>query len=320
MMNPPTALLAVALLSLGPACGAAQKQAGSDGSPSTRDDGALARAGIERSAIRCNTDRVWSHGIGAEAAATAGQAIDTLRAAGVTLDPAQLEAARKPLRKAMMWRLIRALIVAGDNNNLGVIPLRGVKRADGQPVILFRSGLTPQPAASGSCFGSLVGAGGVRHVLNLYAGPMVTGDLEDAEQRAVKAAGGRYFLARQAAEPLRSWRDRLRHGTSPADRKAAMTAVARIINENILRPGGALPKGNVHVHCGGGMHRTGMIVGVLDRCINGAKEATLTRDYRRHVAWQSEARPGGFEADNLRFIQSFDCSLLKLPKASGLAQ
>ncbi len=298
--------LGCALLALG--CGAA---------PATPDatTQALQNVGIERASLQCNGQRVWSSGLGAEASAATEQAISRLRAAGVTMTDEQLEAARKPLRKAMMWRLIRSLIVAGDHNNLGVVQLRGLVTDQGRPVTLFRSGLTPSPQSAGSCFASLIGAGGVRHVLNLYAGPMVTGDLEAGEQAALKAAGGRYFLARSAPARLRVWRDQLRHAKTPADRKAAMLAVAEIINSEILRPGGGLPKGNIHVHCGGGMHRTGMVVGVVDRCLNGTPTASLAAAYKRHVAWQSDARPGGFEADNLRFIESFDCSLLKLPKA-----
>ena len=35
---------------------------------------------------------------------------------------------------------------------------------------------------------------------------------------------------------------------------------AQIINELILSPEGAPLQGNIHLHCGGGMHRSGMIM------------------------------------------------------------
>ena len=41
----------------------------------------------------------------------------------------------------------------------------------------------------------------------------------------------------------------------PAKRDESFRAMARLIREQILMPGGAPPKGNIHLHCGGGMHR-----------------------------------------------------------------
>ena len=65
-------------------------------------------------------------------------------------------------------------------------------------------------------------------------------------------------------------------------------------------------------HSSGGMHRSGMLFGVLRRCVNGDSMAQIEREYRRHVAYSSEQQPGGFESLNLRFIREFDCRLLKL--------
>ena len=59
------------------------------------------------------------------------------------------------------------------------------------------------------------------------------------------------------------------------------------------------------------MHRTGMVVGVIDKCVNGTSLQTLEDDYKRHVAWRSSADTGGYEAENVAFIKEFDCSLLK---------
>lgn len=274
---------------------------------------ALAGQAIDRGALRCNDHRVWSTALGHEAQVVADEAVASLRRAGIPLPDEALQPALKPLRSAMMWGLVRSLIIAGNHNNLSVIALPGLRTAAGRPVLLFRSGLTPRPERPDSCFASLVGAGGVRHVVNLYAGPMVTADLEAGERKTLEARGGRYFLAREAPAKMARWRDDLRQSEGAAGRKAAMAAVAQLINEQILRPGGAAPLGNVHVHCGGGMHRTGMVVGVVDRCLNGTPMAEVARDYKRHVGWISAARPGGFEPDNLRFIASFDCGLLLRP-------
>ena len=92
--------------------------------------------------------------------------------------------------------------------------------------------------------------------------------------------------------------------------KQAQTAVATLINTQILRPNQSLPKGNVHVHCGGGMHRTGMVLGILDRCLNGASPERVEATLKKHTAFKSDEHPGGYERGNLAFILGFDCGLL----------
>ncbi len=93
-------------------------------------------------------------------------------------------------------------------------------------------------------------------------------------------------------------------------RQQAMQSVARLIREQILAPKGGPLKGNVHIHCGGGMHRSGMIAGVVERCVNGEPEAVVAAHYRYHVGYHDAEHPGGLEEGNLRFIRDFDCKLL----------
>jgi protein tyrosine/serine phosphatase len=69
----------------------------------------------------------------------------------------------------------------------------------------------------------------------------------------------------------------------------------------------------VLVHCGGGMHRTGMVVGVIQRCINGVGPELIERQYKLHTAYRSADETGGFEKENVEFVQRFDCSLLSKP-------
>ncbi len=264
-------------------------------------------------AIRCNDRQTWHKALGAESKAGVGQIFDTFAAQGVKLDEGQRKRLARPLRSVVMWRLVRNLLIAGNYNNLGSVRLRGLRTDKGRQVVLYRSGFTPNPAQPGSCFDSLVQSAGVRHVVNLYAGPMATEDLEAAERQVIKSVKGRYFSAREADESTRHWREHLRDAKDDATRRDAMKALARIINENILRPGGAAPEGNVQVHCGGGMHRTGMLVGILERCLNQTDMAVIERDYKRHVGWRSAEQPGGFESENIGLISSFDCTLLKLP-------
>ena len=142
---------------------------------------------------------------------------------------------------------------------------------------------------------------------------MPTSDLEEAERQAVNEVKGTYFLARTGAPAVSEWREHLREHGESATEEVSRT-VAQIINELILSPEGAPLQGNIHLHCGGGMHRTGMIMGIMDRCINGTAYPIIEADYKRHVAWRSDERTGGFEQANLDFITSFDCGLIKTPQ------
>ena len=295
------------------ACGAA--------SPEATTTVEVARAdSTERSAPQvsplvtaaCRDATAWHPALKAEAQDSADDALALVEArSGPVAEPART-ALRKELRNQQMWRIVRNLLLGGQLHNYGTFALPTVRKADGQPLRVFRTGFTPTPGDPGSCVRALLDAGGVRHIVNLYAGPMVTQDLESAERAAVERAGGTYDTARDAAD-AQHWREDLHE---QGDMAAAQQAVAGLIRRSILRPGGAAPRGNVHVNCGGGMHRTGMVVGVLQRCLGQASAADVEAAYKHHVAWRTAAEPGGFEPENLQFIMSFDCKLLTSPDAA----
>jgi hypothetical protein len=225
------------------------------------------------------------------------------------------ETQRKKIEKILFWRMVRAVILEGENHNAGVVALRGLTFRDGdgseRPVLLFRSGFTPSPDSAGSCFSSLL-AGGVRHVVNLFDGDIPVADLVADERRAAERAGATYSVADDSAGGYGPWRETLRkHYDDPEQRRVASLAVARLIRERILLPDGKPPRGHVHVHCGGGMHRTGMIVGVVERCVNREPMEVVEAHYKRHVGWKSASHPGGLEEGNLRFLRELDCALLE---------
>lgn len=308
----PLLLFVAACATAPPSTGGGGALGGPDGLPAA-DRAALRAAGIDPTAIRCNGHRTWSYAVRDDARVHADEILGVLDRNGVVVQPERRDAIREQIRDFVAWRLIRALLVDGDHNNLGVVPVRGLKTADGRPVVLFRTGLTPTPDAPGSCVRSLVEAGGVRHALNLYNGSIPTRDLDEGEQRVLESVGGTYLLAETTDPGAASWRSAIRDDDSEATRRLAMQTVARVVNEQILRPGGQLPRGNVHVHCGGGMHRTGMLVGIIERCIDGLGAEEIAAHYKHHTAWESPEAPGGFEQDNLDFVMTFDCSLLDKP-------
>jgi len=262
--------------------------------------------------IRCNDRQGWGSYLGQDSQAMIKEILQAVESTGAALDDDQRAALTSDLKHITKWRLVRFMLLESQNHNFGTLQVPAVMTADGKPLRIYRTGFTSRPERAGSCFDSLLTAGGTRHVVNLYSGVMPTQDLELKEQFAAESAGGSYFTLRGLPKSEQSWRHDLKlHGDDPVVFKRAQGQIAKVINEQILKPDGKPPRGNVHVHCGGGMHRTGMVVGILERCFNGASADKIDRDYRHHTAYIDKERPGGFEQGNLDFIQAFDCSLLK---------
>jgi hypothetical protein len=231
----------------------------------------------------------------------------------VVLDVEKTKELNDKIKTAILWRTVRTVLLGGGFHNAGVVAVNGATTPSGKPLLLFRTGITPYPGLPGSCVRSLLDAGDVRHIVNLYGGEMPTADLDADEEKAVESAGGTYFQAREDDPEIASWREAMRDHGNEESRRKAMIAVARLVNDHILRPGGEPPKGNVQVHCGGGMHRTGMVFGVIERCVNGTPEDVVLSRYRFHTGWKSPEDPGGGEQENIDFILGFDCSLLNRP-------
>ncbi len=265
-------------------------------------------AQLSRAGITCNNHSIWIPGLRDQAKDAAREIVEHARASGIEVTAAQEEELFDEARDVVMWRMVRTQLIGANYNNLGVVPLTGIRSADGKPVVLYRTGLTPDPLAEDSCVRSLIESGGVRHIVNLYHGEIPSQDLIAAEAKAITTAGGTYFDVGIAGPQYSEWRDRLRK--TPEAKGEVEPIVAELINDQILRPSGKLPQGNLHVHCGGGMHRTGMVVGILQRCLNGVSPQDLVDEYRRHVAWTSDDQPGGYEQGNIDFILDFDCDLL----------
>ena len=212
--------------------------------------------------------------------------------------------------------LVRLYFEQARPDNLGGMRLKGLTYEPSpggarRPLLVFRSGLTLQAGGGpSSCFRSLIKAAHVRHVVNLYAGSFPFHDLIDAEKAQAKVLGADYFDLRDHSD-LR-WRSLVEEEhTYLEGKQEAQRRLARLIRERILRPGGGPPRGNIYFHCAGGMHRSGMLFGVLRRCLNLASMREIEAEYRRHVGYRSDEQPGGYEPLNLRFIRDFDCSLLK---------
>lgn len=278
---------------------------------SPRLDSILIKGGVDPSGLRCRTFVHWDPNLDKLARTLTTRLAERW---GVQRTPEELE---RDLSIPLGY-LVRIYFEQARPDNLGVTPLAGRSfvGSDGKPrpILVFRSALTAQENGVSDCFRSLVHEGQVRHVINLYAGPFPFQDLLDGERALGTTLGVSYFDAREHADI--EWRSLVEEEAQyEKNRDAAQRNLARLIRDQILRPGGTEPKGNIYLHCLGGMHRSGMVFGVLRRCINRDSMESIENEYKQHVGYISEKQPGGFEALNLRFIREFDCSLLSAPLA-----
>lgn len=265
----------------------------------------LREAGIDPADIHCNSSMYWY----SELDLYADKAADEI--AGVLSVEFDAEK-RKATSRILLGYLVRSMFEHLKPNNLGVMRLKGrfYESDDGRhPLLIFRSGVMTDADEPGSCLQSLLGAGRVRHVINLYGSSFPLHDYIKAEMQAAEAAGG---TCHNEAESNRPWRELIEKPDQYEQNvKTAMQRIAELIKTQILHPGGKQPVGNILMFCGGGMHRTGMTYGILQRCINNEPSESIEETYKRHTAYRSEMEPGGYEALNLRFVREFDCSLLK---------
>ena len=86
--------------------------------------------------------------------------------------------------------------------------------------------------------------------------------------------------------------------------------------------------GNALVHCYGGMHRTGIVFGVMQKCLNGPKNKSqnkkfvkevVDKEYKCHTDYQTPKKKGGYHQENMTVIENFPCDRLykKLTKKAS---
>lgn len=92
-----------------------------------------------------------------------------------------------------------------------------------------------------------------------------------------------------------------------------MTMVADIIHEV---EGQKSDSGAVYIHCYGGHHRTGAVYGVMQKCFGKMPVDDIINEYKCHIGYESEQKPGGYHADNETLIREFPCDKYFGSKAS----
>lgn len=323
---PSLAALVVALLTA--SCGA--PQGGPSAAPTPAVEGAggpdgylarfradLLRAGVDPDALRCDSRVVWASGLRADAEAFARE-LDGVYAPLLegSADEEGRERAREAAERLAMNWMIRTVILHGGTQNLGGLVLARVRWTDdsgaSRPLVVFHSATTSDAEEAGSCLRSLVEAGGVRHLVNLYDGGVPLADRVEAERALATELGATYADTAEAEPGYGSWREVASDPEAgPEERAEAMREVARLVREQVLRPGGEPLRGNVYFHCAGGMHRSTLIHGVLARCLGDASLDEVREVMQVHGDYQDGAHPGGFEEPLVAFVGDFDCALLE---------
>ncbi|MCK5005268.1 MAG: hypothetical protein KAS21_09280 [Candidatus Aminicenantes bacterium] len=275
---------------------------------------AIKASGINPDCITCNSQNRYGSLLKPSADESAVKLRNKLMPFFKDLEPGQKKHLMDELEDHIMWAMVRGVLIEGDNNNFGALVLKGRFWTDANgvkhPLVIFRAAFTPSPEKKDSCFRSILECANVKHVINLYDGEMELNDLIKSERETSSLLGASYV--RTADLDYGHWRAAIRANPEKNDeRDKATKNFARLIKEQILMPGGEVPKGNILIHCGGGMHRTGMVIGALQKVINGASMEEIKNTYSYHVSYKNKDKQGGFEQGNLDFIAEFPPELLK---------
>jgi hypothetical protein len=146
-----------------------------------------------------------------------------------------------------------------------------------------------------ACLDGLVKERNVRSVVNLYRGELQSHlELAEKEAQAFESFGGRAYIQ------VLNYNYSMEHQTRE-DLFQRIAEIARIVE--------AAP-GDVMIHCFGGMHRTGVLFGVLQKCLNRVPVEQVLDEYRCHADWKSAERPGGAREENETVLREFPCELL----------
>lgn len=86
--------------------------------------------------------------------------------------------------------------------------------------------------------------------------------------------------------------------------------VASIVSEIAGDPS---KEGSTYIHCYGGHHRTGVVWGVLQKCMGQDQNGKpmnvddIVNEYKCHIGFESSEKPGGYHKDNEALIREFPC-------------
>jgi hypothetical protein len=146
------------------------------------------------------------------------------------------------------------------------------------------------------CYKHLISQYDIRNVINLYDHSFQSSDQIEKELRIFKTHKPLVVYTRVAHFSV--W-------TDTQTQEALFNDIDMIVNQI------ALAQGNVHLHCYQGMHETGVIFGILQKCIQHAPDQEVVATYQRYCAYIDQKQPGFSEDQNIRAILAYPCERIK---------
>jgi hypothetical protein len=148
-----------------------------------------------------------------------------------------------------------------------------------------------------TCISNLVNKGNVKTIVNLYGGKLATqNELAIKEKTLFQQHGGQLYIN------ILNYNHEIGENN---DKQAIFKKVKSIIKQI------EKSEGNVLIHCYGGVHRTGIIYGVMQKCLNKLPIDKVIEEYKCHTGYESPKLPGGYKAENITIIEEFPCETLE---------
>lgn len=164
--------------------------------------------------------------------------------------------------------------------------------SENKKVVYRSSFLSGVPA----CLDELVKERGVQTIVNLYSGTLNShNELAQQERLAFQSFGGHVYTN------VLNYEDNFKK----LSKQEIFKKLKEIINLIETSPG------NVLIHCYGGMHRTGLVFGVMQKCLHKLPIERVLDEYKCHAAWESKEREGGYKKENETVLREFPCASLK---------
>jgi hypothetical protein len=181
------------------------------------------------------------------------------------------------------------LKITEENNNIGG---EVFNFQSGKKVVYRSSILNGNP----TCMKELTQDKNVATVIYLYNGPYVDEkEIPYQEKEIFTKYGGEFYINALDFEDTGN--------------EAEITSSRNHKISDIIKYIAVSPK-NVLIHCLGGMHRTGLIYGILQKCINHEPEEKIIEVYKKHVGYKSKDDAGTFYQEDIDTIKAFPCNYL----------
>tara|TARA_Y100001954_G_scaffold52647_1_gene56057 strand:+ start:21645 stop:22436 length:792 start_codon:yes stop_codon:yes gene_type:complete len=233
------------------------------------------------------------------------------------------------LRKTNFGEFERLVVVnVAETSNMGAAKFRfpsGVKTVyrssflsgkifSGKiPYEKIKKGSFPEGQAKGKarqCLQHLIEKANIRQIVNLYDGSFKTKYVLSYWEktnflRSTKDKQGSFGTYTQ----IKDFDYDLEERSAESIYKDVISIIAQI--ESV--PGNAL------IHCYGGMHRTGIVFGVMQKCLNGPKNKSqnkkfvkevVDKEYKCHTDYKNAEKKGGYHQENMTVIENFPCDRL----------